>query len=252
MDTELTVAMVSALVTVAVAGFTIWANQRQSARNAVHEAKTQRDLAAFNAQLERQGKDAARAVEARVILDRYRKPLLVSAVELRSRIGNIRSNAFLTYLNAQDHRAEIALRSTLYRFAAYLGWREALERQLTYMEYQSNERTGRVVWLLNDVGTQLSTSGLDVVAGRPRLMLWKDEQRAIGGLMLNPRDAPGVLGFETFVDQFDEKFARWLSPFAADFQSPNAEQSERLEAISRSLGELIKELDEEKLFSGRP
>lgn len=110
---------------------------------------------------------------------------MAAAVELSRRIGNIGANSFLVYLRVTvDHRATVALQSTLYRVAAFLGWRELLVRKLTYLPFERADETRAVLQSIEDVSSQLASDGLDVRDGVSRLMLWKDEQRAIGGLML--------------------------------------------------------------------
>src|SRR5215212_4374863 len=134
-------------------------------------------------------------MEAPLVLDRYRRPLLASAVELKRRIGNIQTGEFLSHLDSGGRRSEIALSSTLHRIASYLGWREELARQLTHLQYANDDQTKEVMRLLENVSTTWSSSGIDNVDGTPRLMLWKDEQRAIGGLMRGSDGATAVLGF---------------------------------------------------------
>lgn len=188
--------------------------------------------------------------DAQKIVETYRRPLLASAVELKRRLGNVLHNDFLAYLSADSRRSQIALLSTAYRVAAFLGLRELLSRKLTYLRYEDSERTTRLVALLEDVSTQFATDRFDFEPPGC-LMLWKDEQRAVGGLMLEIGGS-GILGFEHFVANYETVYERWLGPFVADLRRDGVDSSTgRLAAIERSLADLIDHLDEEHVYRGR-
>ena len=140
----------------------------------------------------------------------------------------------------------------LVHFAAYLGWRELLSRELTYLEFEDSEQTKEVLRLLNDVRAKLSSSHFDVVNARPRLMLWTEEQSAIGGLMLREDGTPGVIGFEKFFNRYQEDFSLWLSSFAHDLEARDIVDSTRLREVALSLDALIKKLDVEGVFGPHP
>jgi hypothetical protein len=241
------VALVAGAISIAVAIFTYFTNRRAK----VAEARVQNEVTRLSHQLEREAETQDRQREALEVLARYRRPLLAAAVELRSRIGNIAHNNFFHYLDPATGRSELAVRTTLYRIASYLAWRELISRELTYLHYEDESRSKRAIDLLNHVSTQFSDSGLDFDGQRSRLMLWKEEQRAIGGLMLTGAPANSVIGFEQFTDRYEDKFAPWLDGVAADLQRPEAAASNRLGALSGALADLIAELDDEGVFEGR-
>ena len=99
MSTEMKVALLSGAVSLGVAIFTFLASRRARAA----EERSQRDILRLTHQLERDAKVEDSLREARAVVDRYRRPLLASAVELRSRLGNIRHNNFLVYLPRTSH-----------------------------------------------------------------------------------------------------------------------------------------------------
>jgi hypothetical protein len=82
-------------------------------------------------------------------------------------------------------------------------------------------------------------------------MLWREEQRAIGGLMQAAGDGASVLGFEDFVRLYDERFASWFEGFARDLQADDVARSERLHRLQQALQDLVVHLDEERLYVGR-
>jgi hypothetical protein len=163
MDTDVLVALITAglaaLGAVASAIWTSWSNARSRAAEAsaaqalegfrAQQAErdirlrldTERALAELNDRLARQSKAEDRELEARAVLDAYRRPLLAAADDLRGRITNLRRKGFAAYFDAEDHRAEVAKLGTLYRFAAYLGWIETMSRQLTYLQFETDEDT---------------------------------------------------------------------------------------------------------------
>jgi hypothetical protein len=138
----------------------------------------------------------------------------------------------------------MALLGTLYRFAAYLGWRELLTRELTYLEFEDAERTKKVLNRLDEVRAKLSSSRFD----HQRLMLWTEEQSAIGGLMLKASGSPGVIGPETFFTEYDNKFSDWFGSFAADLEREDSSSSTRLRELEASLRGLIDTLEEEGVY----
>lgn len=159
MDTALVVACISAVVALVSAAFSGW-TQLQVAKR------------------EKEGRAEERRSDAKVILDRYRGPLLDAAWQLGDRLDNIRRRQFFGYLSEGSGRAQDAKLSTLFRFAYYLGWREFVRTQVQLLRFE-NEDTRLAAALLNDVTWMLASDKLDGTWA----MLWGDEQRGIGELM---------------------------------------------------------------------
>jgi hypothetical protein len=252
MDVNLVIALVAAAAALGSAAFTAVMAARQARSDREFKAKTDAELERLRHDLNAAFREENRSLKAKEVLDRYRRPLLAAAVSLARRIENIRHRSFLVYLGADEHRARVALRSILYRFAAYLGWRELLNRELTYLDFEDSEQTKEVLGLLDDVRAKLSSSRFDIVENQPRLMLWTDEQAAIGGLMLTTEGTAGIIGFEAFFENYDGKFSPWLSSFADDLQRPGVEGSTRLREIAAVLDDLIKRLDVEGVYGEHP
>jgi hypothetical protein len=207
-------------------------------------------MEALRADLARAERRESAEEEAQRVVETFRRPLLAAAVEFKRRLGNILHGGFLGYLGADPHRTQMALLSTAYRMAAYLGWRELLARRLTYLHYEDSERTKVVLALLEDVSTQLARDDPKLESDQ-RLMLWKDEQRAVGGLMLT-HDGNGVIGFETFFTEFDAKFSPWLKHFVDGLERRGVNaHGGRFETIEKSLAALIADLDEDRVYGGR-
>jgi len=159
-DTALIIACISGAVALASVGLSTW-TQLQVMRR------------------QRESKEEERRSEAKVILDRYRGPLLDAAWQLGDRVDNIRRRGFFVYLSEKSGRAPEARRTTLFRFAYYLGWRECVRTQVQLLRFENEEDTRLAAAFLNDITRVLASDRLD----GQWAMLWADEQRGIGELM---------------------------------------------------------------------
>ena len=267
MSPALEAAAISGIVAVAVALWTAFWTKRMNERLEKAKAASDASLAAFNAKSAEKLKEieavaskaladhkhalakASRVVEeqteAKAVLDRYRKPLLAAADDLGHRIDNIRLRQFFkAYVAKDNHRRQLALRTTLFRFAKYFGWIELLDRRVTYLDFETEDETQAVSIALRDIGGAFASDSL----GRS-LMLWREEQRAIGGLMQQPGD--GVIGFERFEQLYDDRFSVWFDNFAEDLQREGVENSQRLAQVQERLGTLVFKLDRDGLLSAK-
>jgi hypothetical protein len=229
-DTALVVACISAVVALVSAAFSGW-TQLQVAKR------------------EKEGRAEERRSDAKVILDRYRGPLLDAAWQLGDRLDNIRRRQFFGYLSEGSGRAQDAKLSTLFRFAYYLGWREFVRTQVQLLRFENEEDTRLAAALLNDVTWMLASDKLDGTWA----MLWGDEQRGIGELMAEqpPGASSIVRGHAAFYRDFDEVFAPWMERFASDlFSRTAAVKSDRLRLLQWALYGLVRQLDEQCAYSG--
>jgi hypothetical protein len=209
------------------------------AQLAVTERKAQRD---------REVRDEERRSEAKIVLDRYRGPLLDAAWHLGNRIDNIRNRGFLGYLRATSGRAQDAKLTTLFRFANYFGWREFVRAQVQLMRFANEQDTRLVAAFLDDVAYVFSSDTLD----EGQAMLWADEQRGIGELMTENRMGASspVQSHAGFHRSYDEVFASWMERFAAELLVPVAVTSDRLRLLQWALYGLVCRLDEETAYGG--
>lgn len=187
-----------------------------------------------------------RKVEANVALARYRTPLLDAAADLGARIHNIQCEEFGLYAG-ENERRELAMKSNLYRFARYFAVAEILRSQVGFLEFDRAKATKSVAARLSEIEGLMTTDQLD----GERLMLWREEQRAIGELCIERSDdgQPLSIGFATFVDQFETRLEWWLRRFRSDLETANvAATSPRLEQVQFALQGLVDELDEEDRY----
>lgn len=229
-DTALVIACISGVVALATAGYSGWIQLRVK-------------------KLERQNKEEERRSEAKVVLDLYRGPLLDAAWQLADRLDNIRNRGFFAYLSASNDRAQDAKRTTLFRFAYYLGWREYVRTKVQLLRFENEEDTRLAAAFLNDATRVLASDQLD----GHWAMLWGDEQRGIGELMID--QSPGssfiVRGHAAFQRDYDKTFAEWMERFADDLFSPAVVKgSDRLRLLQWALYGLVRQLDEEGAYPG--
>jgi hypothetical protein len=229
-DAALVVACISGVVALGSAAFTGWTQ--------LHVTKQ-----------EREGRAEERRSDAKVVLDRYRGPLLDAAWQLGDRIDNIRNRSFFAYLFEGSGRERDARLTTLFRFAYYLGWREFLRREVQLLRFANEDDTRLAAAFLNDVTWTLSSDELDGIWA----MLWGDEQRGIGELMTEQSSGTAsiVRGHASFHRDYDEIFAPWMERFASDLFSPDAAlESNRLRLLQWALCGLVRQLDEEAAYGG--
>jgi hypothetical protein len=188
---------------------------------------------------------------ARATLDRYRAPLLAAVDDLGSRVNNIRHDKFLLYLNHPD-RSRTALLGTLFRFAQLFGWAEIVYGHADRMRFESDAATKAVTDLLRDVSRTLAVDRLDRTDPADftstRLMVWREEQRAIGEAMRVDGDEPGCVGFHSFARDYEERYGRWFGTFASELTPTEAPHSRRLAALQALLAKLAQQLDVDRLL----
>ena len=79
-------------------------------------------------------------------------------------------------------------------------------------------------------------------------MLWIDEQRGIGEMMINRAEGQTrCVGYATFSRNYEAEASSWLQRFEKDLTSDSAPHSQRLEEIQHFLCKLVRKLDPEGL-----
>ena len=220
-DSGVVLALIASLTSLGVAVVSVWMQQRGT----------------------REAREHARRSEAKVVLDRYRGPLLAAAWELGDRIDNIRHDRFLDYLDEDSGLAIQAELTTLFRFAQYFGWREVLRTEVQLLRFDDEGDTKLVSSLIGDIVSALATDRLD---GR-RAMLWAEQQRAIGELMIIDQGAGPAkcIGYAAFSSHYDDRFKAWMGEFAGSLQPLATPTSDRMRLVEWGLVGLVRQLDEE-------
>jgi hypothetical protein len=200
--------------------------------------KVKNDLAA---ELHRREAVIDRDLRAEDVLARYREPLAAAAFDLQSRLYNLLELDFLSKFGGTHERAETALRTTLFRLAQYFGWTEILRRDIQFLSFPEAEHTRRVAKLQSDV----SKAFLRDDYGHA-MMIWADEQRAIGELMIvEEHDKIMSMGYAAFSDRCNGVFKPWLDRLRVEL--PAREAQVRLRAAQHLLCELVETLDSNRV-----
>lgn len=251
MEASLVIALISAASTAAIAVFASWRTNALQRQLTASDLRNKREIAQLESKLVRDEKDYDRKLTAEAAVKQYRELLLLAADDLAERIDNVRNRGFLVYLNSDPHRSQVAVLSTLYRFAIYLGWVHVMESRVIQLRFAEDENTRGAVEAIRQVARTLSSDSFDWTDGRSRLMLWREEQRAIGGLMRLEGQQEQLIGFETFVERYERTFKRWLQSVAQDLSIQGIDESERLEQLQTRLSTLTSELNIDGLLSDR-
>lgn len=226
MDSTLTAVIVGLVPTIAAGAFA---------------ARQTRRLARVNFDLETERKLRDRALNAEDVLTRYSEPLAAAAFDLQSRCYNICKLGFFERFGPSHDRFPEAETTTLFRFAQYFGWSEILRRDVQFLSFPENEHTQLVTRLQIDIARRMAASDHD-----EPLMVWADEQRAIGERMIvHEHDRTFCIGYARFCDTYDECFASLCRRMRADLADPAA--LTRLRDVQRLLCELVSALDSQQL-----
>jgi len=182
-----------------------------------------------------------RELHAEEVLARYREPLAAAAFDLQSRLYNILKLDFFAKFGGDHPRREEALRTTLFRLAQYLGWTEILRRDIQFLSFPEAEDTQRVAGLQSDIAKRLLTDE-DGLA----LMIWSDEQRAIGELMIVEEHGKVLcMGYARFRDACDDTFAPWCERLRGEVTQESAR--DRLRDVQHVLCDLVEALDRQRV-----
>lgn len=182
-----------------------------------------------------------RDLQAEEVLTRYRQPLAAAAFDLQSRLYNILRLDFLGKFGEGHERAEEAQRTTLFRLAQYFGWTEILRRDIQFLSFPQDEDTKQVAKLQAEITRSFLTDSPD-----PVLMIWSDEQRAIGERMIvEDRDKLRCMGYAAFRDTCDETFAPWRERLRNEL--PQEAAQVRLRNVQHLLCDLVETLDTDRV-----
>jgi hypothetical protein len=242
MNTELTVAVISAVVALL---------------SILLSAKAARSTAALQERLhdesELRRKQADKAELLEQVVARYRDPIMSAAFELQSRIYNLIVEGFWGYIaNGPPEDQDYAVRSTLFVVAQYFAWVEAIRRGVQFLDLGDLKRN-------QDLASRLEAIRHGFASDRrfgPAFRVFRVDQRAIGELMLETTtDFADVgsqwqcAGYAAFCSRLDNDhtFASWFARLEKDVRqlSSGIERARpRLVSLQHGLVDLLDFLDE--------
>ncbi len=175
------------------------------------------------------------------VLTRYREPLAAAAFDLQSHLYNILRMDFFDRYGDSHPRAEDALTTTLFRLAQYLGWTEILRRDIQFLSFPEDDDARRVAHLQSEISKCFLTHSYGQA-----LMIWSDEQRAIGELMIVEEHGKVLcMGYATFRERCENTFAGWRERLRAELRDEAA--LTRLRDLQHLLCELVETLDKNRV-----
>ena len=212
---------------------------------AVRETREARRLATLNSDLEAQLHERRalidRKLSAEDVLTQFREPLAAAAFDLQSRCYNIAKLDFFGKFGPSHDRFEEARTTTIFRFAQYFGWTEILRRDIQFLSFPEDEDTRSVARLQSEITGRLASSSMD-----EPLMIWADEQRAIGERMIVEEHGKVLcMGYARFRDEFDARFRPVCGHMIEDVADPAAVP--RLIETQRLLCRLVATLDPDNM-----
>lgn len=208
---------------------------------AIRQSRSERELETLKtdlaAELHRREALIDRDLRADDVLAMYQEPLAAAAFDLQSRLYNLLRLDFLAKFGGEHPRSETAVRTTLFRLAQYFGWTEILRRDIQFLSFPEAEQTRRVAKLQSDIARAFLRSD----SGHA-MMIWADEQRAIGELMIVEEHGKVLsMGYAAFGAHCDDAFKPWLERLRAEL--PLEEAQARLRDVQHLLCELVELLD---------
>lgn len=233
MSTELFVALTSAVVAIASAGFAFW-GQSKSARVAD-------ELQGFR-------KAEERRLEREQSVARYREPLGRAAYDLQSRLFNILNQGFLNvyYTNGSDRERSYALENTVFLTGQYFAWTEIIRRDIQYLDLGADDKTRELARLQDAISSLWQTTEFS-----PLFRVFAGEQRAIGERMIRESQrGPECVGYAAFLDEAPKHQDELLNALRLDirnFSTCLPDACPRLVAIQNAIIDLLHFLDPDNI-----
>ena len=208
---------------------------------AIRQSRMDERLARLNhdldAEVHRRTAIIDRDLRAEEVLARYREPLAAAAFDLQSRLYNILRLDFFRKVGNSEALIEEALRTTLFRLAQYFGWTEILRRDIQFLSFPEADETRHVAQLQSEISRCFLSDSYSRA-----LMIWGDEQRAIGERMIVEEHGKVLcMGYASFRERCDTTFAAWCERLRNELQNEPART--RLSDVQHLLCELVEALD---------
>jgi hypothetical protein len=212
---------------------------------ALRQTRAAKQLAVVNndlqAELHERKARVDRALNAEDLLTRYREPLAAAAFDLQSRCWNILKKDFFGKFGGDHELGVDAEMTTLFRFAQYFGWTEILRREVQFLSFPTVQDTRNVTDLQQRVAERIATSATD-----EPLMIWVDDQRAIGERMIVEEGGKTrCMGYGAFCDAYEESFARHFKRVREELADPAS--MTRYREVQHLLCDLVGTLDKDHL-----
>lgn len=243
--------LLAALVALVAAVAVEWSRRRGARRTNEWVAEQGRELEQLKHELATRQATAADARQADELMATYRNPLARSVQDLQSRLWNMHRG----FRGGRD--PEYYRMSTLYVVAECLGWLEIVRQEIQFLD--AGEQTARVRAEAARLQDRFASTSRRY-SGDP-FYLYRAEQRAIGELMIVPRETgprPGpsrqCLGYAAFTTRLDDAaFAAWFERFGRALVDLERDATpRRLVDIQHAAVDLLDVLDPDQVRNPQP
>jgi hypothetical protein len=120
------------------------------------------------------------------------------------------------------------------------------------MRFETDAATKAVTDLLKGIARTLATDCLDRTDESDftstQLMIWRDEQRAIGEAIRTDGDRQSCVGFDSFARNYEARYDQWFTIFASQLRPNESPNSERMADVQAILADLAGRLDVDGLL----
>lgn len=177
---------------------------------------------------------------------KYREPLAMAAADLQSRIYNILKQGFFNcyYMHGNDRQRNYAVNNTVFLFLQFFAWTEAVRREIQFISFDDDDKTGKLLKLQNNIYSIMRTDIYE-----PALMVFAGEQRALGEIMLKSQDGRAMcIGYgEYLTSEFknSDLLVLTLTDDVISLAEGLQDANERLKKLQHALIDLLTFLDPE-------
>jgi len=207
------------------------------------------------------------------IYKKYKDPILLSVIELSSRVSEILQHYPTVYLNQSalnskmtafkkntiddEHFRKYKFVSTLYRLCSFLGWLELYRQEITFLSSSNDKANMNLEKCLQDIRSAFADGQLNDAEDWETWMdylIFREEQRGIGERMIVINDGTKtIMGYVKFKElmqaYLDNNQNDWLGPslnFLLDLKEEKDFRKERLTLILFHFKKLLETIDKKQ------
>jgi hypothetical protein len=207
------------------------------------------------------------------LYNKYRDPIVLSAIELASRLDEVCNEHPAQFLASKvlsceapqpSHSSErdpyyfrYKCQSTIYRLSAFLGWLELYRQDLVFLDVSESKTNAVLQNLLKELREDLADGTLnsaDDWSSWSDALIFREEQRAVGETMITSTNGTRtVMGYGSFVALLENPSSaanRWIQVVTNFFIDPGPSKDFRLVRYKRlviHLVDLVRTLDRRRL-----
>lgn len=204
---------------------------------------------------------------------KYRDPIVFSAVELAMRLNeaclehpaDFLAGSVLSGISPEPSHSSVRdpyyfhykFQSTIYRFAAFLGWLELYRQDLVFLDVRRNKKNTDLQKLLHEIREDFAAGTLNCADDWgcwSDALIFREDQRAVGEAMITITNGiRTVMGYGAFVAMLEDESNpgyKWLRVVTNFLVDPGSAKDFRLVRYERLIGhlvDLVKTLDEKRL-----